>query len=65
MAIEGIDPVVLFLAVQLVVFISTVVRAATGFGSALVSMPSMVLLLGLDTAAPLVAWFSGFIGLLV
>lgn len=45
----------LFTLVLLIIFISTLIRSAFGFGNALVAMPLLVLLLSVKTAAPLVA----------
>jgi uncharacterized membrane protein YfcA len=39
----------------LIIFSSTLLRAAFGFGNALIAMPLLVLLLGINTATPLVA----------
>ncbi|MFV1948523.1 MAG: sulfite exporter TauE/SafE family protein [Anaerolineales bacterium] len=41
--------------ILLVIFISTLLRSAFGFGNALIAMPLLVLLLDLKTATPLVA----------
>ena len=41
--------------VILIVFVSTLLRAAVGFGNALIAMPLLVLVLGPRTAAPVVA----------
>ncbi len=41
--------------VLLIIFISTLIRSAFGFGNALIAMPLLVLILGVKTAAPLVA----------
>lgn len=48
------DPI-LILALFLVIFGSTFVRAALGFGNALIAMPLLILLVGSRTASPLVA----------
>lgn len=45
----------LFALVLLIIFISTLIRSAFGFGNALIAMPLLVLILGVKTAAPLVA----------
>lgn len=45
----------LFTLVLLIIFISTLIRSAFGFGNALGAMPLLVLLLSVKTAAPLVA----------
>lgn len=45
----------LLILILLVIFISTLLRSAFGFGNALISMPLLVLLLDLKTATPLVA----------
>ena len=45
----------LFALVLLIIFISTIIRSALGFGNALIAMPLLVLILGVKTAAPLVA----------
>ncbi len=44
-----------FLVLMLVVFFAIFTQSLTGFGSALISMPLLVPLLGIRTAAPLVA----------
>ena len=44
-----------------VLFLSTLTRSALGFGDALVAMPFLAILLGMQTAAPLVALVSTFI----
>ncbi len=41
--------------VALIIFIATFVQSSVGFGLALVSMPVLVTILGIQTAAPLVA----------
>ena len=46
-----------WLLVFLIVFFAIFVQSLTGFGLALVSMPLLVALLGVQTAAPLVALF--------
>ena len=45
----------LVLLVTLVLFFSTLIRAALGFGNALLAMPLLVLLIGVQEASPLVA----------
>ena len=45
----------LFALVLLIIFISSLIRSAFGFGNALIAMPLLVLILGVKTAAPLVA----------
>ncbi len=45
----------LYPLVLLIIFISTLIRSAFGFGNALIAMPLLVLFLGVKTAAPLVA----------
>lgn len=44
--------------VALIIFIATFVQSSVGFGMALVSMPVLVVMLGIQTAAPLVAVIS-------
>jgi hypothetical protein len=51
--------------VLLIIFVSTLVRATLGFGNALLAMPLAVLLLGIATASPLVAFVSETIALLM
>jgi len=48
-----------------VVFCSTFIRSAFGFGDALVAMPILALILGLKTATPLVALLASTIGLTI
>ncbi|MGD1992478.1 MAG: sulfite exporter TauE/SafE family protein [Anaerolineae bacterium] len=43
------------LAVPVIVFIATVVRSTFGFGGALVAMPLLTMVVGIQTATPLVA----------
>jgi hypothetical protein len=45
----------LLILILLIIFISTLLRSAFGFGNALIAMPLLVLLLDLKTATPLVA----------
>lgn len=45
----------LLILILLVIFISTLLRSAFGFGNALIAMPLLILLLDLKTATPLVA----------
>ena len=47
--------ILLYLEVLAVVFFSTLIRAAFGFGNALLAMPLLILLLGPKSAAPLAA----------
>jgi hypothetical protein len=48
-----LDPVTI--AVPIIVFVATVVRSTFGFGGALVAMPLLTLVVGIQTATPLVA----------
>ena len=48
-----------------VVFCSTFIRSAFGFGDALVAMPLLAMILGLKTATPLVALLASTIGLTI
>ena len=43
------------LAVPVIIFVATVVRSTFGFGGALVAMPLLTLVVGIQTATPLVA----------
>jgi len=54
-----IDPTTL--SILGIVFVSSFIRSAFGFGDALVSMPVLVMLIGLKTATPLVALISSTI----
>ena len=49
----------------LVLFISTFVRSAIGFGDALVAMPLLAMLFGIRTATPLVAFVASTIALTI
>ncbi len=51
----------ILILILLVVFLSTLVRAAFGFGNALIAMPLLVLLIGIKVATPLV----GLVGLVI
>ncbi len=48
-----------------VLFFSTLTRSTLGFGDALVAMPFLVMLLGMQTATPLVALVSTLISLII
>jgi len=52
-------------AVVLILFFSTLVRATLGFGDALLAMPVLALLVGIRTAAPLVAMAAPVIAALI
>jgi len=58
-----IDPTTL--SVLGVILVSSFIRSAFGFGDALISMPILVMLLGLKTATPLVALISSTIALAI
>jgi uncharacterized membrane protein YfcA len=47
--------ILLLILILLVIFISTLLRSAFGFGNALLAMPLLIFLLDLKTATPLVA----------
>ena len=49
----------------LILFIATLARSTLGFGDALIAMPCLVMLLGIHTAAPLVALVGASIGLVI
>lgn len=49
------NDILLIVLVVLVLFLSTLIRSAVGFGNALLAMPLLVLLLGIQAASPLVA----------
>jgi len=51
--------------VLLIIFLSTLIRAAIGFGDALVAMPLLALVVGMQTATPLVAFVASTIALTV
>lgn len=53
------------LTVLLILFVSTCVRSALGFGDALVAMPLLAMLLGVRTATPLVAFAASTIALAI
>ena len=55
----------MLLAVLAVLFISTFVRSAFGFGDAVLAMPLLVLFIDLKTATPLVALAAGTIALCI
>ena len=48
-----------------IVFISTLIRSAFGFGNALIAMPLLALILGIKTATPLVAMIGIVIALVM
>ncbi len=48
-----------------ILFVSTFIRSATGFGDALLAMPLLVLTVGLQTATPLVAFVASTISLTI
>ncbi len=49
------NEVLLVILAALILFLSTLIRSALGFGNALLAMPLLVLLIGVKTAVPLVA----------
>ena len=49
-------PLTLILLVMLVLWLATFLRSAVGFGDALLAMPLIALLVGIQVATPLVAW---------
>ncbi len=51
--------------VFVIIFISTLIRSAFGFGNALIAMPLLVLILGIKTATPLVAMIGIVIALVM
>ena len=57
--------IVLLALLLIIVFLSTLLRGAFGFGNALIAMPLLILLLGLKTATPLVALTGIVIALLM
>jgi hypothetical protein len=54
-----------YVVTALVLFVSTLTRATLGFGDALVAMPLLVLALGIQTAAPVVALVATTIALVI
>lgn len=58
-------PLILIVAVLIVVFLAALLRATVGFGDALLAMPLLTLLLGIQAAAPLVALIGMAIALLI
>ncbi|OQX73123.1 MAG: hypothetical protein B6D64_14290 [Bacteroidetes bacterium 4484_276] len=54
-----------FTLVMLIIFVAFLVRATFGFGDALVAMPLLVLLIGIKTAAPLMALLAFVIAFLI
>lgn len=54
-----------FATVLLIIFIAFLVRATFGFGDALIAMPLLVLLIGIQTAAPLMALLAFVIAFLI
>jgi uncharacterized protein len=55
-------PILLAMAI---LFISTFIRSAIGFGDALVAMPLLAMALGIQTATPLVAFAAATIALII
>ena len=49
-------PLVLILLVMLVLWLATFLRSTVGFGDALLAMPLIAMLVGMQIATPLVAW---------
>jgi uncharacterized membrane protein YfcA len=54
-----------FALVLIIIFVAFLVRATFGFGDALVAMPLLVLLIGIKTAAPLMALLAFVIAFLI
>ena len=54
-----------FALVLLIIFVAFLIRATFGFGDALVAMPLLVLLIGIKTAAPLMALLAFVIAFLI
>lgn len=54
-----------FVLILLVIVLSTLIRAVFGFGNALVAMPLLTMLLGIQTASPLVALTGPLISILI
>ena len=59
------DTVSTTVLVTLVAFLAAFVRSAVGFGDALIAMPLLALILGMQTATPLVAFDASTIALFV
>jgi uncharacterized membrane protein YfcA len=55
-------PILLAMAI---IFISTFIRSAIGFGDALIAMPLLAMALGIQTATPLVAFAASTIALII
>ena len=56
MLIPMTTPLALIFLVMLVLWLATFLRSAVGFGDALLAMPLIALLVGMQVATPLVAW---------
>ncbi len=59
------EPLALLSLVIAIVFVSALVRSSLGFGDAVVGMPLLAFLVGLKTAAPLVAFMGPTISVLI
>jgi uncharacterized membrane protein YfcA len=55
----------LHLLIFAVLFVSTLTRSALGFGDALIAMPLLVMVVGIQTAAPLVALVATTIAMII
>ena len=49
----------------LIIFVSTLIRSTIGFGDALLAMPLLTLVLGIETATPLVALIASTIAMVI
>ena len=49
----------------LILFISTLIRSTIGFGDALLAMPLLTIVLGIETATPLVALIASTIAMII
>jgi len=54
-----------FVLITLIVFLAAFIQSLSGFGSALVAMPLLVLIMNIKTATPLVALYSFVIGIIL
>jgi len=53
------------LLAMLIIFVSTFIRSAVGFGDALIAMPLLAMALGIQTATPLVAFAASTIAITI
>jgi uncharacterized membrane protein YfcA len=53
------------IAAMIILFVSTLIRSAIGFGDALIAMPLLAMAVGIQTATPLVAFVASTIAIMV